>query len=401
MADAVDLIVLRTLPRLVACSVATFVALGGLSAVASADSPELRLARDTDSVTVEAAGLEPAVLTDLRRRHLTPEDWQSVFPVYTGHQLPTEVGKPAVAGTWAIAGNVLRFRPRYPLVPGLAYVARLDLSQLQPVIASHPAATHATFKLPAEAAGPPTVVRQIYPTATVLPENLLRLYLHFSAPMGRGEAYQHVRLLDAEGSPVDRPFLEVGEELWDPGMRRMTLFFDPGRIKRGLRPHLEAGPPLRQGASYTLVVDPGWRDAKGRPLASGFEKAFTVSAPDREALSTAEWSLDGPTAGSREPVVLSFPRPLDHGLLQRVVRVLDAHGEPLAGEVEIGNKERSFTFRPERPWRAGAHSVAIETILEDVAGNNLKQAFDLDVQAAQSAATKRQVELLSFSVAAR
>ena len=47
--------------------------------------------------------------------------------------------------------------------------------------------------------------------------------------------------------------LEVGEELWDADQCRLTLFFDPGRIKRGLRPHLEAGPPLTEGEAYRLT----------------------------------------------------------------------------------------------------------------------------------------------------
>ena len=54
----------------------------------------------------------------------------------------------------------------------------------------------------------------VYPSRAMLPENLLRLYIHFSAPMSRGEAYRRIRLLDATGKPVDDPFLELDEELW-------------------------------------------------------------------------------------------------------------------------------------------------------------------------------------------
>ena len=32
---------------------------------------------------------------------------------------------------------------------------------------------------------------------------------------------------------IELPFLEIDEELWDPAMMRLTLFIDPGRIKRG------------------------------------------------------------------------------------------------------------------------------------------------------------------------
>ena len=64
---------------------------------------------------------------------------------------------------------MLRFRPRFPLVPGLPYVARLDLTDLRPAVAAPPPAIHATLQLPAEIREPSTVVDQIYPTAAVLP----------------------------------------------------------------------------------------------------------------------------------------------------------------------------------------------------------------------------------------
>ena len=51
----------------------------------------------------------------------------------------------------------------------------------------------------------PTVVEAVYPTAERLPENQLKFYLHFSAPMSRGEAYRRVQLLDEKGKAVELP----------------------------------------------------------------------------------------------------------------------------------------------------------------------------------------------------
>jgi hypothetical protein len=98
---------------------------------------------------------------------------------------------------------------------------------------------------------------QVYPTSSKLPENHLRFYVHFSAPMSRGEAYEHLRLLRKNGEPVYLPFLEIGEELWDKSGMRLTLLFDPGRVKRGLKPREENGPVLEEGEEYTLVIEPG------------------------------------------------------------------------------------------------------------------------------------------------
>src|SRR5207302_1594426 len=101
---------------------------------------------------------------------------------------------------------------------------------------------------------PPTKLVQVYPTADVLPENQLKFYLHFSAPMSRGEAYRRVHLIGEDGKEVETPFLELEEELWDGEGTRFTLFFHPGRVKRGLKPREEVGPTLEEGKRYTLVV---------------------------------------------------------------------------------------------------------------------------------------------------
>ncbi len=70
---------------------------------------------------------------------------------------------------------------------------------------------------------------RIYPSAGRLARrNQLKFYIHFSAPMSRGEAYRRIHLLDAEGQVLEAVFLELGEELWDPPMQRFTLLCDPG-----------------------------------------------------------------------------------------------------------------------------------------------------------------------------
>src|SRR5262249_10500189 len=123
-------------------------------------------------------------------------------------------------------------------------------------------------------AAPPTEVARIYPTTDRLPENQLKFYIHFSAPMSRGEAYRRIHLLDADGIEMKDVFLELGEELWDPPMQRLTLLCDPARVKRGLRPREELGPVLEAGKDYSLVVDRQWRDANGHELATGARKSF-------------------------------------------------------------------------------------------------------------------------------
>ena len=94
----------------------------------------------------------------------------------------------------------------------------------------------AGFDVPKAAPRAATRIEQVYPSTDTLPANTLKLYIYFSAPMRRGEAWQHIRLLDEHGAPVELPFLEIDQELWDPTNTRLTVLFDPGRIKRGLVP---------------------------------------------------------------------------------------------------------------------------------------------------------------------
>src|SRR5262249_35547553 len=158
----------------------------------------------------------------------------------------------------------------------------------------------------------------VYPTSERVPENLLKLYLHFSAPMRRGEVYRRVHLLDAAGKAVDLPFLEIEQELWDAEGRRLTLLFDPGRIKRGLRPREESGRIRGEGKSYELVVDRDWPDAAGNVWTNGYRKTLRAGPPAQRQPDPAAWKVAAPRAHTLQPLTIDFPEPLDHALLGRV-----------------------------------------------------------------------------------
>ena len=248
---------------------------------------------------------------------------------------------------------------------------------------------------------PPTVVRAVFPSGEALPENLLKFYLHFSAPMARGEVYQRVRLLDGSGKPVELPFLELGEELWDRAGTRVTLLFDPGRIKRGLKPREDSGPALEEGKSYTLVVERDWPDAEGRPLGREHRKAFKVGAPDEKQPDPKAWTLHPPRAGSVEAMTVALDEPLDEGLLNRVVTVIDREGKPVAGRVEIDRGETCWRFHPGNAWRAGTHALRVDTILEDRAGNSVERPFEVDIVRPVERSIGSRVIELPFEVVSR
>ena len=291
-----------------------------------------------------------------------PDGWSSVLAVYAG-----DGDVPPLLGSYSLEAGVLVFRPRFPIAPGMHVRAVLHRD-------AGPA-VEAAFELPkALPLAATTRVASVYPSSSELPENTLRLYLYFSAPMQQGEAWQHIHLLDATGKPVDLAFLEIEQELWNREMTRLTVLFDPGRIKRGLVPLNEIGPSIVEGKSYTLVVDRDLLDGHGAPLAAEFRKSFRVGPPDREGIDVAKWHVAAPRAGTTDSLAIDFPKPLDYALLQHLIQV-----EGVAGKVAVARGETQWRFTPEQPWKAAEYQIVVDTTLEDVCGNRVGRAFDVDI----------------------
>jgi hypothetical protein len=354
-----------------------FILLGALAAAAGAGCaarPELRWLPAGGEST---RGLfEAGPLPEGRRRALAGSDIDSergaqLLAVHVRSDATGGDGRPAMAGSYRLAGDRLQFEPRFALEPGVRYRA----------VFLPGAAGEVTLELalPTGNRTFTTVMEAIYPSAGTLPENLLKFYLRFSAPMSRGQVWDRLRLIDGSGAAVDMPFLEIDEELWDPSTRRLTVLIDPGRIKRGVRPLEEVGPALVEGGSYVLEVLGEWEDAEGKPLVSGFRKAFRVGPPDREPPDPARWTITPPAPGSREPLTVRLDEPLDHGLLHSAIRVAGPGGEPIGGRVLVGNEEQTWSFLPAQAWAQGEHHLVIATTLEDLAGNSIGRPFEVDV----------------------
>lgn len=319
-------------------------------------------------------------LRQLSQGPRTAEQWQALFAVYVD-QGPqhTQKDQLPMLGSYDVENDRIFFEPRFPLTPGTRYLAVLDLGQLPSHQGVRYAKMEQRFEVPRPTPAAMTVVSHVYPTRALLPENQLKLYLHFSAPMSQGEAYQHVHLVDASGKDVEAPFLRLDEELWDPAGQRFTLFFDPGRVKRELKPREELGPSLVAGKKYTFVIDRDWPDAKGNPLKEAFRKTFEVGPPDEQQPDPAQWKLQPPVAGTTEPLRVSFPEPLDHALLHRMVWVVDGQGRRVPGTVTVSDEETRWSLTPEKPWTAGKYRLVIDATIEDLAGNTIAKLFEVDV----------------------
>ena len=308
--------------------------------------------------------------------------WQSWFAVWVDHaDLPASGMSPSgalppVLGQYQILPDGARFLPRFPPVQGLKYRASVNLSGLLGSLAPTTRLT-ITFSLPQQDVMPSTVVDEVFPSADVLPENLLRFYVHFTAPMQRGQARDYIVLLGLDGQPVPAALFNAPVELWDPAMQRLTVLLDPGRIKRGVGPNVELGPPLRQGSQYTLVIDAGMVDAMGHPLRERFAKSFQVAAAIRKAVDPRRWKVYPPASGTRQPLTLLFPAPLDRALLSRLVRVVAPDERPITGDIVIDENETRWAFMPISDWESRPYRIEIDTSLEDVSGNSVAVPFDV------------------------
>jgi hypothetical protein len=335
---------------------------------------------DQSRVAVEVTGLSAAEVAELRKAPRPLEQWQRVLSVYAGQgDLVTDIGLPAMLGAYSITSNILRFEPQFTFTAGVNYRAAFHPAQLPGARNQARQPVSSQFQLSARRSTPATVVTRVYPTAEVLPENVLKFYVCFSAPMSGGHIYEHIHLRNDAGKDVELPFLEIDEELWNPQMNRLTLFIDPGRIKREVKPLEEIGPALEEGKRYALVIDKAWKDADGIPMKESFTKAFRVGPPDREAIDTAQWKLSPPLAGARSPLVVAFPKPMDHALARRLIHVTRPSGELINGTSAMEDYERRWAFVPENPWIPGNYRLTIQTTIEDLAGNNIGKSFEVDL----------------------
>ena len=350
---------------------------GSLAAEPSATPSTLREVKDHQGriAAIEATLLPAVELAQLSQQANANQAFARLLRVSVDD--PT-ASPTAMAGTYVVSSDSLRFTPQYPFRAGQAYRAVLHASELSNSSGAFSGDVTYLFQVPAAGGSVPAEVTAIFPSAAIVPENQLRFYLHFSAPMSRGNDYDHVQLRDSKNRLVDLPFLELGEELWDRQQQRLTLLIDPGRIKRGVTPREDLGTVLRAGEEFTLIIKPTWLDAQSRPLGKEFVKRFRVGPPIERAIDTSQWQITAPTSGSRQPLVIDFPQPLDRALLERMIAVRDAQGAPIEGAKLISHEERRWEFQPAETWPAGTYEIMIDSALEDLAGNRIGRPFEVD-----------------------
>ena len=199
----------------------------------------------------------------------------------------------------------------------------------------------------------PTVEAHVYPSGDVIPENQLRMYIEFSAPMGRRSGIEYVALLDERGKEVegpseerhsaqqaDGPRAQGRQELHATGPRRLA-----GRQRSAaqgiISSHVSRWAARHASARHRAVAHrtpQGWRPV-------GARRDIPRAGRSRLAVS-----------GARRPSTWSGHR----------------------RRVTVGANETQWSFTPHEPWQAGYYNLLALSILEDRAGNQTGRAFEVD-----------------------
>jgi hypothetical protein len=211
----------------------------------------------------------------------------------------------------------------------------------------------------------PQVV-SISPAARSIPANTLRLYVTFDHPARGVVSTRDLRLLDDAGRTIDGAFMDFGQDLWSPDGRRLTVLFDPGRVKRGVEGDGESAAPLQAGHSFTVEV-------------SGKRVRYQVTPAVRSAINPQTWRFALPNARSRKPLTVTFDREMDDALLRDQLEVEDARGRAQPGQMTASSSGRVWSWHPKHGWHIGAYRLVVGSSLEDVSGNRVGEALDHEV----------------------
>lgn len=293
-----------------------------------------------------------------------------VISVYYG-EVSKKTIQPKIIGKLTKSDTAITFKSKYGFSKGTSYTV---------LIVSKNDTQRFLVHTPKSIYKPSTYIKNIYPTSSQLPMNQLKFYIEFSAPMRLGNVFENIHLYKLpEGKLESEAFLVTAEELWNPDKTRVTIFFDPGRIKRGVQPNLQLGLPLVEGNKYKLVIDKSWLDVNDVKLTKGFEKIFDVVSVDRESPSAENWKIDFPKTKNKSAIKIDFKEAMDFGLLHSAIVIVDHENRYVEGVIKLSDNESKWMFTPKNKWLKGNYKMIINAWLEDLSGNNLNRKFDVNL----------------------
>ena len=286
-----------------------------------------------------------------------------------------------VLGELSIDGNRYIFTPQIPFQRGETYLVISKTDTL-------------SFTVPPDTTQTTPRLLATYPSCDTVPSNLLKVYLQFSEPMQEYRSSQFVRLFDdVTGDTVTNAFLDLQPELWNDDGTVLTLWIDPGRVKQDLIPNRSLGAVLTNNHGYRLEVSKGWKSKKGSALTDTYSKRFVTSGRDVSKPHIDQWTIEA----SNDTVVVNVKETLDWMLLLQSISIR-------TGDQQQESKtfsevcERQLIIVPVTPLRSGTHTLMIEALLEDPAGNNLNRLFETDVTGQSNKSVSKDIYALTFNV---
>ena len=225
------------------------------------------------------------------------------------------------------------------------------------------------------------------------------MYFEFDSPMQQLQpSLDFIKVFNlTKGGQVDI-FLSLENELWNREKTRLTLWLDPGRIKKDLIPNQEKGIPIEKGNQYELIVERHFSGgAYGADLGKHYVKRFYVSDRDKESPNVSQWKLTKPKSNSKEGLGIEFDEFLDVILVNESISIVGENEEVFSGGFVTSKKGNNTLFIPENTWKKGVYKLVVDSKLEDLAGNNLNRLFDVDLENRGEVNTSK-VQIRSFRI---
>ncbi|WP_425639002.1 Ig-like domain-containing protein [Algoriphagus yeomjeoni] len=302
-------------------------------------------------------------------------------------RLVQEGNRVPILGELKEEGGMIIFSPLIPFTRGQSYAIFNGDKKLGDVLIPNLDSNESDLSL-----------IEIYPTQDSVPENLLKLFLKFSKPMREGQSVNYLTLIKGDTDTLSGVFLDLQPELWNDDQTMLTVWLDPGRIKRDLIPNQKMGAPLSKSEKYRLIISSDWKGLNGGVLDRDYSKDFVVVARDSISPAPLEWQLEIPRSGPKSPLKVKFEESLDFSLLNEVFKIISHENQETAGEWTIGIEEKSIEFTPDSNWNKGKYQVRISSRLEDLAGNNLNRLFETDLEIQTSEQEGAEFQFIEFEV---
>lgn len=271
----------------------------------------------------------------------------------------------SIFGTWLNKDEYIIFKPLIPLVAGKQYLIYRYNKNTD------------SFSIEKKRQASPSVLA-FYPSADSLPENLLKCYISFTHPMQEYNIYDFITVKDERGKTLKDIILPLKPALWNNDQTILTLWIDPGRVKRDLIRNKNLGIPFESGGNYSIEISSNWKGINGENLSANFKKQFYIKVRDERIPKTADWKITYPESETKQYLSIQFPESMDYRTTLEGITVFKDDIQ-ITGKPSLKQMEKRWVFIPDSDWQKGQYLIKIDSNIEDNAGNNLIRPFDRDL----------------------